>query len=117
MNQNIVIVIILAVLGSTGLFTFIQFLISRHDKKKGVIAEIRNDIKELKEANKEERRDLLRIQLMTLIHIHPEDISDVMAVAEEYFIKHTGNWYMSSIFRQYMDENNIEHPIWMREIK
>lgn len=109
--------LLIAIATSQAIFSFFQFLISHHDKKKGVIAEMRNDIKELKKANKEERQDLLRIQLMTLIHIHPEDVSDVMSVAEDYFVKHAGDWYMSSIFRQYLDENKIEHPIWMRGVK
>lgn len=108
--------IVLAVLGSTGLFTFIQFLISRHDRKKGVIAEMAKDIKELKAFNQEERLDLLRIQLMTLIHIHPENVVEIMEVAEEYFMKHHGNWYMSSLFREYLESRDMDIPLWMKEI-
>jgi len=109
--------IVFAVLGSTGLFTFIQFLITHHDKKKGVIAEMAKDIKELKKFNQEERLDLLRIQLMTLIHIHPENVVEIMEVAEEYFMKHNGNWYMSSLFKEYLESQNMELPLWMKEIK
>ena len=109
--------LLLAALGSTALFTFIQFLMTRHDKKKGLMAQIAKDIKELKKFNQEERLDLLRIQLITLIHIHPENISEIMSVADEYFTKYQGNWYMSSIFNKYLDEKKIEHPLWMREDK
>ena len=109
--------IVLAVLGSTGLFTLIQFLITRHDKKKGIIAEMAKDIKELKAFNQEERLDLLRIQLMTLIHIHPENVVEIMEVAEEYFMKHHGNWYMSSLFKEYLESQNMELPLWMKEMK
>jgi len=108
------ITLFIAILTSQAIFTFIQFMISRHDKKKGILAEMQKDIKELKTFNQEERRDLKRIQLMTLIHVHPEDVSDIMEVAEEYFKNLDGNWYMSSIFQQYLDENKIEHPLWMR---
>jgi len=109
--------IILAVLGSTGLFTFIQFLITHHDKKKGVLAEIRKDIKELKQFNKDERLDLLRIQLMTLTHIHPENVMEIMEVAEEYFMKHNGNWYMSSLFKEYLEKQGMDVPLWMKDMK
>lgn len=109
--------IILAVLGSTGLFTFIQFLITHHDKKKGVLAEIRKDIKELKQFNKDERLDLLRIQLMTLTHIHPENVVEIMEVAEEYFMKHSGNWYMSSLFKEYLEKQGMDIPLWMKDLK
>ena len=109
--------IILAVLGSTGLFTFIQFLITHHDKKKGVLAEIRKDIKELKQFSKDERLDLLRIQLMTLTHIHPENIVEIMEVAEEYFMKYSGDWYMSSLFKEYLENQGMDVPLWMKDIK
>lgn len=109
--------IILAVLGSTGLFTFIQFLITHHDKKKGVLAEIRKDIKELKQFSKDERLDLLRIQLMTLTHIHPENIVEIMEVAEEYFMKYSGDWYMSSLFKEYLENQGMDVPLWMKDMK
>lgn len=112
MINNMIVIIVVSVLSSTGLFTLIQFLISRHDKKKGVLAEIRGDIKELKEFNKEERLGLLRIQLMTLMHVHPENISDIMTVAEEYF-DHKGNWYMSSLFKEFLIGKGMEVPTWM----
>ena len=109
--------IVLAILGSTAFFTFIQFLILRHDRKKGVLAKIMEAIEELKKFNEEERCDLLRIQLMTLIHIHPENVVEIMEIAEEYFLKHHGNWYMSSIFRKYMEDSNLDVPLWMKEMK
>ena len=109
--------IILAVLGSTSLFTFIQFLISRHDRKKGILAEMSKDIKELKLFNQEERLDLLRIQLMTLTHIHPENVVEIMQVAEEYFMKHNGDWYMSSLFKEYLAEHDMAVPLWMKDMK
>lgn len=109
--------VILAVLGSTGLFTFIQFLISRHDRKKGILAEMSKDIKELKQFNKDERLDLLRIQLMTLTHIHPENVVEIMEVAEEYFMKHNGDWYMSSLFKEYLENQGMEVPLWMKDMK
>lgn len=109
--------VILAVLGSTGLFTFIQFLISRHDRKKGILAEMSKDIKELKQFNKDERLDLLRIQLMTLTHIHPENVVEIMEVAEEYFMKHNGNWYMSSLFKEYLEKQGMDVPLWMKDMK
>lgn len=109
--------VILAVLGSTGLFTFIQFLITHHDKKKGVLAEIRKDIKELKQFNNDERLDLLRIQLMTLTHIHPENVVEIMEVAEEYFMKHNGDWYMSSLFKEYLEKQGMDVPLWMKDMK
>lgn len=41
---------VIAVLGSTGLFTLIQFLIKRHDEKKGVLSTIKEELASLKKS-------------------------------------------------------------------
>ena len=107
--------VILSILGSTSFFAFVQFLIQRHDKKKGVVAELIRTIKELKDDVDVLKTDMLRTQLMDMIHIHPEDVSDIMDLAEEYFVKVNGNWYMSSVFKEWLIEHDIEEPIWMKK--
>lgn len=107
--------VIISIVCSTGFFAFVQFLIQRHDKKKGVLGELIKDIKGLKDDMLELKKDMLRTQLMDMIHIHPEDVSDIMDLAEEYFVSVKGNWYMSSIFKQWLVERDIEEPIWMKK--
>ena len=107
--------VITSILSSTAFFAFIQFLIQRHDRKKGVLGELIRDIKGLKEDILELKKDMLRTQLMDMMHIHPEDVSDIMDLAEEYFVAVKGNWYMSSVFKQWLVERDIEEPIWMKK--
>ena len=52
--------VILSILGSAGVFSLVQFLITRHDNKHGILEKIRAEIESVKseiEAMKEERRE------------------------------------------------------------
>ena len=49
MESNILLAIVLAILGSSGVFAFIQFLISRRDTKDKKLDDITKDIKSLKD--------------------------------------------------------------------
>lgn len=106
--------ILALIFGSQALFTFIQFLITRHDQKKGCLASIIKDIKEIKETRIEEKKDLLRMQLLSLIHICPDNTLEIMLVAERYFKELQGDWYMSSIFKQYLTEKKLATPLWVK---
>ena len=54
MTTEIYVSITLAVIGSGALFTFVQFMITRHDNKKGVLTQIHDQIEELSETMKSE---------------------------------------------------------------
>jgi hypothetical protein len=76
--------IILAVLGSTGLFGFAQYMISRHDKKGAQLDRIEK---------KCERNELAiaRLQLFFLIKTQPSNEDAIEATAQRYFIELGGN--------------------------
>lgn len=98
--------VIIAVLGSNALFAFIQFMISRHDSKDGdkfdKIAKELNYVK----------KDVLRTQLLLLILIKPEETQEIMTIAEHYFAELHGNWYMTSIFNKWLEQEVIAEPEW-----
>lgn len=119
--------IILVALGSSGLMTFAQFLISRNDKKAKQLKRISDDIKEIKDAmaTKEELnkvngqinnidRQLDRVQLNLLIKLFPERAEAIMKVAKRYFVEEGGNWYLGELFINYCKDNNIDVPIWYK---
>lgn len=101
------ITIIIAVIGSTGLATLIQFLISRHDKKHDRLGKIEQKLDKTE-------RDSVRMQLLFMLKEMPEEKHEIMTLAQYYFSKDklAGNWYMSSLFAKYMDKENIAKPIW-----
>lgn len=97
--------IVLAVLGSSAIFTFIQFLISRHDAKHG-------EIQKLEEKIDKSERDSCRTQLLLLISQYPDQEEEILLVAQHYFEDLKANWYMTSIFQKYCKAMDIEIPDW-----
>ena len=119
--------IILVALGSGGLMTFVQFLISRNDKKAKQLNCISDDIKKIKsvivtkeELNKVNEqitsidRQLDRVQLNLLIKMSPERAEAVMKVAKRYFVEEGGNWYLGELFTNYCRDNNLDIPSWYK---
>ena len=102
------------VIGSTGLFSFLQYIIKRNDDKKGTISLILKELESIKNQLADLKQDQLRLQLMDMIHIHPEDHSDIMEIAQKYFVESKGNWYLSSIFNEWMQTQYIQKPVWFK---
>lgn len=99
--------VVLAVLGSSALFTFIQFLISRHDAKHG-------ELKKLEKKIDKSERDSCRTQLLVLMSQYPDQTEEILLVAQHYFIDLGANWYMTSIFKSFCKKQGIELPEWSR---
>lgn len=97
--------IIAAVLASNGFFALVQFLITRWDTKKN-----------LKGSLKKLEKDGLRTQLLLLLLIQPGEQTEILTIAERYFKKPPqglgGNWYMTSLFKKWLEENKVGKPEW-----
>ncbi len=93
--------IILAIFGSTGFFSLVQFLIQRWDNKKNVKGRL--NVLE---------RDTLRTQLLLMILLKPTEVQEILTVGEHYFKDLHGNWYMTSIFNKWLTESDIAEPEW-----
>lgn len=99
--------IILACLGSTGLFSFIQFLIQRKDKKNGELYQIKSTLNKLE-------KDTCRTQMLLLMSDYPEEKKELLTLAEHYFSHLKGNFYMESIFQDWLKKNNVPTPKWFK---
>lgn len=100
MNDTIL-AIILAAIGSAGLFAFLQFLITRHDNKKNV-----EDKLIMLE------KDGLRTQLLILITLRPQDTHEILTCAEKYFGVLKGDWWLTPIFNKWCQTYDIAEPSW-----
>ena len=97
--------ILALLIGNTAFISFIQFMIVRHDNRKGQYAKI------LKQLDKTER-DSIRTQMLLLMSDYPEERAELFRLAEYYFTQLHGNWYMTTLFRKYLRDNGIEPPLW-----
>ena len=88
------------VLGSGALFSFIQFLITRHDIRKGWTAQ-----------------NVDRLQLMVLIADYPRKVDEILKLAEHYFVELKGNSFLKELFADWLKSQNIQEPEWFTLIK
>lgn len=102
--NNALLSVILAVIGSSALSSFVIFLITRHDSKK----KFEDKLKVLE-------KDGLRTQLMLLIFLRPEDKHEILTVAEQYFGKLNGDWYATPIFNKWCIEYDVAEPAWFNK--
>lgn len=106
MNQDVIIAVVGAVMGS-GL---IQFLITRHDNNKA--KPIEQKIDKILEEQKKNEKDQLRTQLLVMMNMMPNNHEEIMTLAERYFKELKGDWFYSSLFSKWLKENNVEKPMW-----
>lgn len=90
----VIIFIIVTCLSSTGLFSLIQFLLSRKSNTQ-------KDIEELKIA-------VSRIQLMNLMQNDPKNRDTILREAEHYFIELKGDGYMANEFSKWASTNGFD---------
>lgn len=102
--RDTIFIAVISAMTSGGVLAFLQFLITRHDDRKGIG-------KTLKKLEK----DGLRTQLLMLILLQPDDQTEILTLGERYFRKPPfgldGNWYMTGIFSKWCKSRNLE-PDW-----
>lgn len=107
--------IIVAILASNGIFSFLQYLITRHDTKKNIEGKLETMKTEIKAKLKKQEKDSLRTQLLLMILLKPNESQEILTVGERYFHDLKGNWYMTSIFSKWLEENKQGEPEWFNK--
>ena len=105
MDNNTITTIIMAILASNGFFALLQFVITRYDTRKNVNGKLEHL-----------ERDGLRTQLLLMLLLRPNEQTEILTLAERYFRKPPnglgGNWYMTGMFKKWLEENTILKPEW-----
>ena len=104
--------IVIAVFASTGLFSFVQFLIKRHDEKKGKSKQLADSIESLKRKIDRQEKDSCRTQLLVLLSDFPDMTDEILKVARHYFLDLKADWYMTSLFARWCNRAQIQLPSW-----
>lgn len=104
--RDTIIVAVISAMTSGGVLAFLQFLITRNDDRQGI-----------KKSLKKLEKDGLRTQLLLLILLKPDEQTEILTLGQRYFVKPPeglgGNWYMTSIFKNWCDEHKLE-PDWFK---
>lgn len=57
-------------------------------------------------------KDTVRLQLLFLMHITPDEKQEIMTLAQYYFQTLKANWYLSSLFDKWLKKQGLERPFW-----
>ena len=115
--------IVIPLLINNALWAFVQYMITRHDKKvedkdgiKSAIKEIKQKFEEfeheIKSKFKKQEKDAVRTQLLVLMLLRPDEKQEILTLSEHYFEHLKGNWYMTSIFNKWLTETDTAKPEW-----
>ena len=89
--------IVVAIIGSGALSTVLSAIINAASK--------RSKLKKIE-------KDTVRLQLLFLMYVIPDEHQELMNVAQYYFITLKGDWYMTSLFAKYLKQHGLERPDW-----
>lgn len=115
--KDILVPIIISIVSSNAFFAFIQFLITRKDKDNKKYKDIEDRFNKIDERMKYLDQGNIRLQILVLIHLYPERSEEIIKLAKKYFVDFKGNYYVTSIFKQYLDDNKLIYPPWFINYK
>lgn len=96
-----------AILGSAGVFSLIQFLVLRHDRRSDDFATIKKELTTMKKCYEDTNTRVSRMELMGLIRDDPNNVDAILQVAEYYFIELDGNAYAHAVFEKWAKEHGV----------
>ena len=99
-----------AVLCSGALFGFIQFMIQRHDNRKGTMSKVAPAVCL-------QTLDISKLQIMLLIADYPKKVNEILEVAKHYFVDLNGDTYITILFDDWLKDQGIEPPDWFESHK
>ena len=99
--------IIIALLGSSGLFTVIQLLLNRYFSKKDKIDEVSQSLSALRERTHLSELSDSRTQLLILINHYHDNHYAILNEAENYFCTLKGDSWMIEILTKWAEEENV----------
>lgn len=117
--------IIVAIFGCTTFWQLIDHLIEARRKQKfdidqavqGIqkdIAVLAGNQETMKRGLCKTEKDSVRTQLLVLMSDYPDNQSEIMGVAQHYFVDCKGNWYITSMFNKWLEREQIGKPDWFK---
>lgn len=110
--KELILAIVIAALGSNGLFAVVQLLIKRHDDKKSSKNGTAQAVARIEKRLEVQERDLCRTQMLLLMSNYPAEKSEIMKLGEHYFGTLHGDWYMTGMFNRWLEINEMGKPEW-----
>lgn len=113
--ETIIIAIISSGLLSVIITEIFGLLKARRSKKSGVESKLEaltDAVSVMREDLRRQEKDNIRTELKLMISDFPDDTTDILKLAEHYFVKLEGNWTMANIFSDWAKKQGVEIPGW-----
>lgn len=102
------IALISGLLGAGGLIGFVQFMISRHDKRDEQLGRIEKKIDKLDSKSDRNELAITRLQLLFLIQSQPGNKEAIQQTAQRYFLELDGNGEAWDAFREWAEKSKVD---------
>ncbi len=99
-------------IGSGAVTVIAQAIISYKQKKREAKDTTAQRLAFLEKKADLSERDSVRLQLLVLMSDYSEDTAEILKAAEHYFKDLDANWYMTTIFNNYLKAHRIGKPEW-----
>lgn len=106
--DSVVVAVVSSALGSAGLFSLIQFLISRHDKKDEDRCQYTAQLNRIEQKTAQNEKAIVRLQLIYLIHEQPNNQDTILLTAQRYFIELDGNGEAWAVFDEWAKARKLD---------
>ena len=106
--DSVVVAVISSALGSAGLFSLVQFLITRHDKKNEDQCQYTAQLNRIEQKTTQNEKAIVRLQLIYLIHEQPHNRDTILLTAQRYFIELDGNGEAWAVFDEWARANKLD---------
>ena len=107
--------IVIAIISSSALAALISGIFNLVISRKGKLTEIEKELKELDARAQTAEKDELRTQLLLLFSDYPTETREILTLAKHYFNDLKGDWYLTTLFCKWLEDNNIANPEWFRK--
>lgn len=100
------------VIGSGAATAIVQAFIAWRQKKSERNDQTAKRLEDLEAKAVKSEKDSVRLQLLILMADYPDDTTEILTAAKHYFGELKADWYMTSIFNNYLQAHNIGKPEW-----
>lgn len=106
--------IIIAIVGSGAFSALIAGVFNLIVNRKGRLKAIEDRLDLIDTKLQQSEKDELRTQLLLLLSDYPHETAEILKISEHYFADLEGNWYCTSLFNKWLEENDIAKPEWFK---
>lgn len=117
MSNEFIQAVTLAIIGSGAFTTLVTAIINAFNGRKSKLKKIEAQLSGIDEKLVKSEKDSLRTQLLIMLSDYPDEVQEIMTIAQHYFGDLKGDWYATSLFNKWITNNTIAEPSWFDKAK